>query len=170
MVGDKCEWESHGEMAKSIIDALAPLQLVTKFCGYSIFTINRFDFSTAFKRTDFIATIWIVFINCFINFYLWNPSQNFPIHKSDIISKSLPIIMCASYGLYLFCIIASMMMKAKLSILIKSICGIDEMVRSFATVFIAIQFHYCSLVRLEFTSIISDRDDSSFAQSLSFCQ
>lgn len=119
------------EMAESIIDVLAPLSLISKFCGYSIFTINRFDFSIAYKRIDILLQIWIVIVNCFLNYVLWEASQNFPLHKSDIISKSMPIILCGSFGLYVFCMIALAVMRKKQSILMKSICQIDEMVRFF---------------------------------------
>lgn len=102
---------------------------MSKFCGYSIFSINRLDFSIAFKRIDVLLQIWIVIVNCFLNYYLWDASQNFPLHKSDIIRKSLPIILCGSFGLYIFCVIASIVMREKQSILMKSICEIDEMVR-----------------------------------------
>jgi hypothetical protein len=119
------------EMAKSIVDVLAPLNFISKFCGYSIFTINRVDFSIAFERIDVLLQIWIVIVNCFLSFHLWDASQNFPLHKSDIISKSMPIILCGSFGLYIFCLIASLLLRKKQSILMKLICQIDGMVRHF---------------------------------------
>ena len=116
-------------MSKNVLDAIAPLSLISKFCGYSMFTISRFDFSTATKQTDVCFRIWIVLINCFLNYILWFSDRNFPMHKSDIISKCLPIILGGSYGLYIFTIIGFCGMRDKYSILIKSICEIDEMVR-----------------------------------------
>lgn len=116
------------KMSGSLLDVFSPLHAMSKFCGYSVFTINRVDFSVAVERVDVLLQIWIIIINCCLNFCLWDASQNFAMHKSDIISKSLPIILCGSYGLYLFCVIASVATRTKQSILIRSICEIDEMV------------------------------------------
>lgn len=116
-------------MAKNILDAIGPLSSMSKFCGYSIFSIDHSDFSVRIQHSDVCFQIWIVVINCFLNCYLWDPSQHSALHKSDILSKSLPIILCGSYGFYVFTIIASAAMRKRQSILMKSICDIDEMVR-----------------------------------------
>lgn len=113
----------------NILDAIAPLSLTSKFCGYSVFTISRFDFSIASKRSDVCFQIWIIVINCLLCFLLVQTDEDSLMHKSDIISKALPIIFACSYGLYLFTIVVSLGMKEKQSILIRSICEIDDMVR-----------------------------------------
>lgn len=113
----------------NILDAIAPLSLMSKFCGYSMFTISRFDFSIASKRSDVCFQIWIIAINCLLCFLLVKTDQDSQLHKSDIISKALPIIFACSYGLYLFTIVVSLGMKEKQSILMRSICEIDDMVR-----------------------------------------
>lgn len=126
------------EMAKNIIDAIAPLSAISKFCGYSIFTINQLDFSIEFKRNDWLFYIWIVLLNCFLNTFLWD--QHRPLHRSDILSKSLPAVLGISYGFYVFTMISSLATRKKQSILIQSIYEIDEMVRNL--VFNEISFHY----------------------------
>lgn len=139
-------------MAKSIMDALAPLHLSSKICGYSIFSINRLDFSIEFKRIDVLLQIWIIVVNCCLNCFLWDTSQRFPLHKSNIISETLPIILSGCYVLYLCCVIASMVMRKKQSILIESICQIDEMV-SFSTTYLSKTIiTHCSWESWEFVS------------------
>jgi uncharacterized membrane protein YwaF len=115
-------------MGKDILDAFKPLNIISKCCGYSLFTITRIDYSVAFRRIDFAFQVWIVATICFLSVYMWDVSQSLPLHKSDIISKCLPIILCMSYGLYLFTVAATIGTRRKQSILIKSICEIDEMV------------------------------------------
>jgi hypothetical protein len=115
-------------MGKDILDAFKPLNIISKWCGYSLFTITRVNYSVAFKRVDFAFQAWIIATICFLSVCMWDVSQSLPLHKSDIISKCLPIILCMSYGLYLFTIAATIGTRRKQSILIKSICEIDEMV------------------------------------------
>lgn len=115
--------------AMNIFDAVAPLSSMSKFCGYSMFTISRSDFSIASKRSDVCFQIWIVVINCLLCFLLLESDQDSQLHKSDIISKALPIIFACSYALYVFTIVASLGTREKQSILIKLICEIDDMVR-----------------------------------------
>ena len=117
-------------MANNIMDAIAPLSSMSKFCGYSMFSINQFDFSIALKWKDFFFQIWAVLINCFLNSFLWDLSQHFPMHKSDILTKSLPIILCGTYGFYVITIIASFASRKNQSDMFKYICEIDEMVRN----------------------------------------
>lgn len=116
------------EMAKNIFDATSPLSFMAKFCGYSMFTINQSDFTIASKRNDVIAQIWIIIMNVFFCAYLWDVGQNFNLHKSDILSKSLPIILSGSYGFYIFTIIASIALRRKQSTLMRLFYEIDEMV------------------------------------------
>lgn len=115
-------------MAQDILDAFAPLNLISKICGYSLFTISRVDYAATFKRVDFAFQTWIVAVVCFLNVYLFDVRESLPMHKSDIISKCLPIFLCLSYGLYLLTIVATIVTRRKQSLLIKSICDIDEMV------------------------------------------
>lgn len=153
-------------MAKNFIDAIAPLTSMSKFCGYSIFSINRLDFSLTIKRNDVIFLIWIVVINCFINCFVWDSSQHYPMHKSDILSKSLPIILCGSYLFYIFTIIAWAAMRKKQSILIKSICNIDEMVRNRISWLnkVLIFFPFFSLKNSELNSTTRGKSASLFTQ------
>lgn len=145
-------------MSQNIIDVLAPLHWMSKFCGYSIFTIKRSDFSISCKRIDIAFYCWVVFINCCLNgfnIYLWDASQSFPLHNSGIISKSLPVLLSGSYGLYLISMIASTAMRQKQSILMKSICEIDETVRRWRSENLSILMSTISSCRsLEFISII----------------
>lgn len=161
----KTFFQTFVKMARNISEALAPLNFMSKFCGYSIFSINRFDFSIGFKRIDVLFQIWIVVVNCFLNFYLWDASQSFPLHKSDIISKSLPIILCGCFGLYIVCVIASIALRKKQSILMKSIFAIDEMVRTFPfRLWNKVDEYFWSLKILRLSSIMRGNGGSWFVQ------
>jgi hypothetical protein len=116
-------------MKLSILDAFAPLNFFSKFCGYSMFTVSRVNYSPTFKNSDFLFQLWIFIVTCYLNSQLWSIGQIFPMHKSDIISKSLPIILCVSYVLYLITIMATVGTRKKQSALIRCICEVDEMVR-----------------------------------------
>lgn len=133
MKGSVCESRSLDsflfEMAKNILDVLAPLSFVSKLMGFSSFSINRFDFSIHTTAVDILFRVWIILVNCLLSFCLWDACQHFPVYKSDIIAKSLPIILGGSYFLYLVSMLGTILTSKKQSVLIKSICEIDEMVR-----------------------------------------
>lgn len=111
-------------MSENFLDVIAPLQCITKLYGYWLFTINRVNFKIKLTNVDKVLQISTVVVHLILNFYLWTDGQ-ISLHKSGIVSKSLPIIFFCNYVLFVVCITVANFSRKKFTTIVRKICEID---------------------------------------------
>lgn len=124
--------ESFIKMTLNIYDVIFPVHFVMKFSGYTMFSIDPVYFTAKFKSIDRFCHFLMICISICINHVFWKSFCGYGImkrHKSEILKRSIPVLVYSSYVVYVLCMIWSTVCKRKIGNIIKKLCEIDEQVK-----------------------------------------
>lgn len=133
-------------MTLNIYDVIFPVHFVMKLSGYTMFSIDPVYFTAKFKSIDRFFHFLMVCISFCINHVFW---KSFSVHengitkrhKSEILKRSIPILVYSSYVVYVLCMIWSTVCKQKIGKIIKKLCEIDEQVKIYAKLYVVLFFN-----------------------------
>lgn len=109
-------------------DVISPIHFLSKFSGLTIFSLNCKSSTTRFSYLDFLFMISTIVINFILNEYFWSNFILISYYQSQIIQTSLPFLYYGKYLIHVLTIVWGIVMRSRISELVKAIQDVDEMV------------------------------------------
>ena len=77
----------------NILDVLGTFHILSKFCGFTVFTVNRKDLSVTITCYDFCFYIFTMSFNVIMSFNSVAVFMKSPVKQSRIIDFTIPILV-----------------------------------------------------------------------------
>lgn len=110
----------------TILDAAEPLLFISKFTGYSLFTIDRKTWRARVTKLDILAILLTIWINLGLNCIYWKSIISVEANVNTISKVSLPILVYLDYVINVIGVLWIFMNSCKISELLRLFKEIDE--------------------------------------------
>lgn len=118
----------------NILDVLGPFHILSKFCGFTVFTINRMDLSVKFTLYDFCHFIFSLGFNFFMSINSVKFFVNMPqTQGSRITIYSIPILAILTMIVQFGNCCSQIFLRYKIVEILKNFIEIDLKVSRFYT-------------------------------------
>lgn len=84
-------------MTHNIYTSVRPLHLLSKFSGFSLYSIDRKTFEVKFRKLDALfATIHSI-LTVVLNIMFWKTYSMLDVHNSEVVNKIFPVFAYCNY-------------------------------------------------------------------------